>query len=142
MNYLILKIKQKKYMQPKLSELPDFKDSISYEKVVDVFKNGLELFNEGKMYESYEQWEIIWKYGDTCLRKDIKGFLQLSGGLWNRHIGKVNSVEYLLKKAEMNINKSTLFLEDINKHSIIEQIKLELNENSNNKSSCNISFKI
>ncbi len=116
--------------------------NISYEKVVDVFKIGRNLFNEGKMYESYEEWEIIWKYGDKCLRKDIKGFLQLSGGLWNKRIGKSNSAKYLLKKADLNIINSTLFEEDINKHSIIEQIKLELNENSINKSYCSISFKI
>jgi hypothetical protein len=129
-------------MRHKLDKVVESKNIISYEKVVDVFKSGKNLFNEGKMYESYEKWEVIWKYGDPCLRKDIKGFLQLSGGLWNRHLGKMKSVKYLLNKANQNINKSTLFVENINKECIIQQITIELNKNMNIKSSYNINFKI
>jgi len=116
----------------KTNKIDTDKEYISYEKVVDVFKAGRILFNNGKMYESYEKWEIIWKYGDLSLRKDIKGYLQLSGGLWNKIIGNTSSVNYLLKKASENIKKGTLFIEDLNKSKIIDFINFELNHSNDN----------
>ncbi|MBC8197252.1 MAG: DUF309 domain-containing protein [Candidatus Marinimicrobia bacterium] len=119
-------------MIQKTNKIDTDKEYISYEKVVDVFKAGRILFNNGKMYESYEKWEIIWKYGDLSLRKDIKGYLQLSGGLWNKIIGNTSSVNYLLKKASENIKKGTLFIEDLNKSKIIDFINFELNHSNDN----------
>ena len=87
-----------------------------------LFNEGKDLFNKGELYEAHLKWEHIWKYGDNDSRKDIKGFIQMSGGLLKQSFGKQKAAEYLMEKAKNNIMKSQIFSNEVNIGSIIKQI--------------------
>ena len=65
-------------------------------------------------------WEKIWKHGDKESRKQIKGFIQLSGAIINNQYGKKHAVEYLLTKAIQNL--LSLKESGININNLIDQI--------------------
>ena len=87
-----------------------------------LFNEGKDLFNEGALYEAHLKWEHIWKYGDNDSRKNIKGFIQLSGSLLNQSYGKQKAAEYLMEKAKNNIMKSQMFSNEVNIRNIVQQI--------------------
>ena len=87
-----------------------------------LFNEGKDLFNEGALYEAHLKWEHIWKYGDNDSRKNIKGFIQMSGGLLKQSFGKQRAAEYLMEKAKNNIMKSQMFSNEVNIRNIVQQI--------------------
>lgn len=87
-----------------------------------LFNEGKDLFNEGALYEAHLKWEHIWKYGDKDARKNIKGFIQMSGGLLKQSFGKQRAAEYLMEKAKNNIMKSQMFSNKVNVRNIVKQI--------------------
>jgi len=87
-----------------------------------LFNEGKDLFNEGELYEAHLKWEHIWKYGDNDSRKDIKGFIQMSGGLLKQSFGKQKAAEYLMEKAKNNIMESEMFSNKVNVRNIVQQI--------------------
>jgi predicted metal-dependent hydrolase len=95
-----------------------------------LFNEGKDLFNEGELYEAHLKWEHIWKYGDNDSRKDIKGFIQMSGGLIKNNLGSVKATTYLLKKAMINIENAKGLSKLVNTKSISNQLKLALNSKS------------
>ena len=87
-----------------------------------LFNEGKDLFNEGALYEAHLKWEHIWKYGDNNSRKNIKGFIQMSGGLLKQSFGKQRAAEYLMEKAKNNIMESEMFSNKVNVRNIVQQI--------------------
>ena len=87
-----------------------------------LFNEGKDLFNEGALYEAHLKWEHIWKYGDNDSRKNIKGFIQMSGGLLKQSFGKQRAAEYLMEKAKNNIMESEMFSNKVNVRNIVQQI--------------------
>ncbi len=87
------------------------------------FQKGKKLFNEGKIHEAHTTWEKIWKNGNENSRKQIKGFIQLSGAILNNEFGKKHAAEYLLKKATENISQLSNGEFDIDIKNIVSQIK-------------------
>ena len=87
-----------------------------------LFNEGKDLFNKGELYEAHLKWEHIWKYGDNDSRKNIKGFIQMSGGLLKQSFGKQRAAEYLMEKAKNNIMKSQMFSNEVNIRNIVKQI--------------------
>tara|TARA_B100000959_G_C14944203_1_gene609158 strand:+ start:320 stop:676 length:357 start_codon:yes stop_codon:yes gene_type:complete len=85
-----------------------------------LFNQGRKLYNEGNIYEAHIIWEKIWKHGDKESRKQIKGFIQLSGAIINNQYGKKHAVEYLLTKAIQNL--LSLKESGININNLIDQI--------------------
>ena len=65
---------------------------------------------------------ISGKRGDADVPKNIKGFIQLTGGLLNNSYGKKQAAEYLLLKAIENIKHEDNLSGKLDLGSIIEQI--------------------
>ncbi len=107
-------------------------DRISHEELIQIFKHGKKLFNEGLIHEAHIVWEMVWKEGDEALRKEIKGFIQLSGGVWNNKLGKGSSTAYLFKKSIFNLEQSVIFKKLVNIDSLVDQIAIVLLENQMN----------
>ena len=78
-------------MRHKLDKVVESKNIISYEKVVDVFKSGKNLFNEGKIIMPF-----FGQYYDITDKKALK-YLQ-----WNSGSSVANIVLYPLKKYDDN----------------------------------------
>ncbi|HJM47640.1 MAG: DUF309 domain-containing protein [Candidatus Marinimicrobia bacterium] len=89
---------------------------------LEMFEKGRDLFNQGEIYQAHVTWEHIWKGGDADVRKNIKGFIQLTGGLLNNSYGKKQATEYLLLKAMENIKHTDKLSENLDLESIIKQI--------------------
>ena len=89
---------------------------------LSLFKEGKTLFNNGNIHEAHLTWEKIWKNGDNKERKNVKGFIQLSGALLNYSLGKNQSGEYLLLKAKNNIQKAKCLTLNVDSQSVIDQI--------------------
>lgn len=87
-----------------------------------LFREGQSLFNKGKIRQTYLIWEKIWKCGDEEARKNIKGFIQLSGGLLNNSYGKQQAAEYLMIKAKENIKGAGRVAGGLDMASVIKQI--------------------
>ena len=87
-----------------------------------LFRKGIVLFNKGNIHEAHLTWEKIWKKGDNKERKNIKGFIQLSGAFLNYSSGKNQSGEYLLLKAKNNIQKAKCLPLNVVSQSVIDQI--------------------
>ena len=87
-----------------------------------LFDEGKELFNQDNIHEAHLTWEKIWKHGDNNTRKNIKGFIQLSGSLLNQSYGKQKAAEYLMEKAKNNIIESEMLSNKVNVRNIIKQI--------------------
>jgi predicted metal-dependent hydrolase len=87
-----------------------------------LFDEGKDLFNQEKIHEAHLTWEKIWKHGDNNTRKNIKGFIQLSGSLLNQSYGKQKAAEYLMEKAKNNIIESEMLSNKVNVRNIIKQI--------------------
>ncbi len=87
-----------------------------------MFEKGRDQSNQGEIYQAHVTWEHIWKEGDTDVRKNIKGFIQLTSGLLNNSYGKKQAAEYLLLKAIENIKYEDNFSGKLDLGSIIEQI--------------------
>ena len=69
-----------------------------------LFNQGRKLYNEGNIYEAHIIWEKIWKHGDKESRKQIKGFIQLSGAIINNTESDGNLV-----MNEHNANRIAVF---------------------------------
>ena len=89
---------------------------------LEMFEKGRDLFNQGEIYQAHVTWEHIWKDGDEEVRGNIKGFIQLTGGLLNNSYGKKRAAEYLLIKAIKNIKHADNLSGKLDFDSIIEQI--------------------
>ena len=87
-----------------------------------LFDEGKHLFNKGDIHEAHIIWEKIWKYGDGNMRKNIKGFIQLSGSLVNKSYGKQRAAEYLMEKAKSNILESEMLSNKVSIRNIVKQI--------------------
>ncbi len=109
-------------------------DRISHEELIQIFQHGKKLFNDGLIHEAHIVWEMVWKEGGEELRKEIKGFIQLSGGVWNNRLGKDSSTQYLLKKSIFNLEQSVIFKKFINIDRLVDQIAIVLLENQMNGS--------
>ena len=66
-----------------------------------LFNEGKDLFNEGELYEAHLKWEHIWKYGDNDSRKDIKGFIQMSGGAGSHQKKRRGMLAFLARPMEL-----------------------------------------
>ncbi len=95
-------------------------------KYISNFNRGKQLFNDGKIHEAYVIWEQIWKAGNEEARANVKGFIQLSGGVIKNKYGKKQSTEYLLEKAIKNIKRANKISEIMNTHLVIDQINEHL----------------
>ncbi len=83
---------------------------------------GLTHFNKGDIYKTHLIWEHIWKNGNDEIRRNIKGWIQLTGGLIKRNNGKDIAAKYLLTKAVTNIQKAKWISQIINTQSTINQV--------------------
>jgi len=89
----------------------------------DKFIEGKILFNKGEIYNAHIAWEKIWKNGDADVRKNIKGFIQLTGALLNNSYGKKRSADYLLKKSIKCLKDADRLPQDVDISLIINQIE-------------------
>ncbi len=71
-----------------------------------LFNKGWSLFETGDYYQAHVTWEHIWKTGGEDVRKNIKGFIQLSGGVIKSSHGHIQAAEYLFSRAQDNLKNS------------------------------------
>ncbi len=98
--------------------------------LTEFFKLGKEELNRGEFYKAHEIWEHIWKHGTDEDRLNIKGMIQLSGGLIKINMGQFDSGIYLLRKSIENIETSKKKYTEIDIKDVINQIKGILNTES------------
>jgi len=88
----------------------------------DTFIKGINYFNSSKFQEAHIAWEKIWKKGNMKDRKNIKGFIQLSGAIINYIRGKKKSSDYLFTKSIGNISSNN-FRRILDQDKLIDDIK-------------------
>ena len=72
-----------------------------------LFNEGWSFFEAGDYYQAHEAWEHIWKTGGEDVRKNIEGFIQLSGGEIKSSHGHIQAAEYLFHRAYENLKLSS-----------------------------------
>ena len=97
--------------------------------------SGCKLFNQNKINDAHDIWEIIWKKGNSIQKNIVKGLIQLSGAAIQFERGKLNSVSYLLNLAIKNISKEEMLNNFICIDVLIADLKslVEKLENNNLK---------
>lgn len=100
---------------------------------IENFNQGKVLFNNGMIHDAHVIWEEIWKKGNPYIKKEIQGFIQLSGAIWKNKFKKNTSTQYLLNKAMTNLNASSFFSQFIEKNNLINKITNILNEKQKTK---------
>ena len=84
------------------------------------------LFNNGEFYDTHIVWEHIWKEGDAEIRKNIKGFIQLSAGVLKYHQGNNKAAKYLLEKTRNNVVNADKLADRVAFNSVVDIIKVFL----------------
>ena len=88
----------------------------------ETFIKGINYFNSSEFQEAHISWEKIWKKGNMKDRKNIKGFIQLSGAIINHIRGKKESSDYLFTKSIGNISSNN-FRRILDQDKLIDDIK-------------------
>ena len=64
----------------------------------DLLRLGVDLYNEGRFFESHEAWEAVWMHAPTALRHFYQGLIQIAAGYHKYEIGNALGARKLLDR--------------------------------------------
>ena len=70
----------------------------------DFFEQGIDLFNEGRFFESHEAWEEVWKRADGELKLFYQGLIQAAVAILHAQRGNLAGARSLHAKASAKLD--------------------------------------
>src|ERR1700736_6871416 len=68
------------------------------------FKEGIDLFNEGKFFECHEAWEEVWKRSDGEAKLFYQGIIQAAVAILHAQRGNLTGAASLYSKASAKLD--------------------------------------
>jgi predicted metal-dependent hydrolase len=69
------------------------------------YEEGIELFNQGRFFESHEAWEEVWKRSDGELKLFYQGLIQAAVAILHAQRGNLEGARSLYEKASAKLDK-------------------------------------
>ena len=77
----------------------DLHPALTDEKVLELHKEAIDLFNSGRFFDSHEPWEEIWRSTNPEPRDLFKGLVQVAAGMYHWTVrGKAGPAARLLRR--------------------------------------------
>jgi predicted metal-dependent hydrolase len=68
------------------------------------YEKGIDLFNQGRFFESHEAWEEVWKGADGELKLFYQGLIQAAVAILHAQRGNLEGAQSLYEKASAKLD--------------------------------------